>query len=301
MSRKGVLFSFIILAFLGAAININAGWLYFFVSALMGFTIVAFIYHYIYLRLLHIRLITGKSHIDTATGLYFTLYSDKYIAPYKLIIHINNKKHVVSPDIDEAGGVKYRVELSTRGKYHVDNAKIELYDTTGVILLKKNLDISEDIYVYPQVAESDIVVYPVVYQGMIREGKLSSTNTGVLFSYIRDYHKGDNIRSINWRDYAKTGNLTTKLMESESGSQTLVVNVGAVEEENIVKGLSLLQGIITRNNIQKVVCIDENNETGFNYPTPEWYEYLATVKPVKSYNALADIYIEDDREVIRLL
>lgn len=300
MSRKGLLFAFIILAFLGAAININAGWLYFFDSALIGFITVAFIYHLITVRSLKLRILINNLHVDTGSDIVFTAYSESRIAPDKLIFYTNNKKHTLHPELNAGGFYEYRLNIPLRGKYDFDKASVSLFDTTGLITLKKKVEIDEAVYVYPQSTEYDDAVQPLVYQGRILEGRAVAANTGVMFSYIREYNKGDTIRAINWRDYAKTGTLTTKLMESEVGSQTLVVNIAAIQESNISKGLSTLQGMVATGNIHRVLFLVGDSEVLLDVGTPEWYEYLATVRPQISAHALADVYIEDSSEVVRV-
>lgn len=300
MSRKGLLFAFIILAFLGAAININAGWLYFLDSALIAFIAVAFITHFIAVRSIRLDILLAATHVDTASDIVLTLYSDKDIAPYKLIFHVDKQKHVLHPALNERGLYEYRLNIPSRGKYDLISPVVELFDSTGLIILKKKLTIKESVYVYPKLSEYNGTVQPMVYQGMIREGRVNATGNGIMFSYIREYNKGDSVRSINWRDYAKTGLLSTKLMENEVGSQTLVACITATQENNISKGLSVLQGIAGTGIIHRVMFIVDDAQVLLAIDTPEWYEYLATVRPQTGLHALADVYIEDSSEVVRV-
>lgn len=300
MSRKGLLFAFIILAFLGAAININAGWLYFLDSALIAFTTVAFITHFIAVRSLKLELLVANTHVDTASDVVFTLYPDREIAPYKLIFHIDKQKHILHPELNSRGLYEYKLNIPSRGKYDIIAPVIELFDSTGLIILKKKLAVRESVYVYPKLSEYNDTIRPMVYQGMIQEGRVSATGTGIMFSYIREYNKGDTVRTINWRDYAKTGALSTKLMENEVGSQTLVACITATQEDNITKGLAALQGIIETGIIYRVMFLVDDTQTLLAVGTPEWYEYLATVRPQSGLHALADVYIEDSSEVVRV-
>ena len=300
MSRKGLLFAFIILAFLGAAININAGWLYFLDSALIAFVVVAFLTHFVAVRSLKLDLLVASTHVDTASDIVLTLYSDREIAPYKLIFHIEKQKHTLHPVLNERGLYEYRLNIPVRGKYDLISPVVELFDSTGLIILRKKLIIKDSIYVYPQPGEYNGTVQPMVYQGMIREGRVNATGNGIMFSYIREYNKGDSVRSINWRDYAKTGLLSTKLMENEVGSQTLVACITATQEDNISKGLSVLQGMVGTGIIHRVMFLVDDTQVLLALGTPEWYEYMATVRPQSGLHAMADVYIEDSSEVVRV-
>lgn len=300
MSRKGLLFVFIILAFLGAAININAGWLYFLDSALIAFVAVAFLTHFVTLRSLKLELLVANTHVDTASDMVFTLYPDREIAPYKLIFHIDKQKHILLPELNSRGLYEYKLNIPVRGKYDFIAPVVELFDSTGLIILRKKLIIKESIYVYPKPGEYNETIQPMVYQGMIREGRVNATGNGIMFSYIREYNKGDSVRSINWRDYAKTGLLSTKLMENEVGSQTLVTNITATQEDNISKGLSVLQGMVGTGIIHRVMFLVDDKQVLLAIGTPEWYEYMATVRPQSGLHALADVYIEDSSEVVRV-
>ena len=300
MSRKGLLFAFIILAFLGAAININAGWLYFLDSALIAFVVVAFLTHFVAVRNLKLDILISSTHVDTGSDIVFTLYADREIAPYKLIFHIDKQKHTLLPELNSRGLYEYRLNIPSRGKYDIIAPVIELFDSTGLIILKKKLALKDSIYVYPKLSEYNETIQPMVYQGMIREGRVNATGNGIMFSYIREYNKGDTIRTINWRDYAKTGLLSTKLMENEVGSQTLVACITATQEDNISKGLSVVQGIVGTGIIHRVMFLVDDAQVLLAVGTPEWYEYLATVRPQSGLHALADVYIEDSGEVVRV-
>lgn len=109
-----------------------------------------------------------------------------------------------------------KAQFDERGIYKNKIIEIEIKDPFNIFTLRKTKILSQ------------ITVYPILYE-KIRLVNLSKNkaNLGLLKSYdidnIRKYNLGDDIRNINWKIFAKTGDMYVVENKNENYVSTVII------------------------------------------------------------------------------
>ncbi len=115
----------------------------------------------------------------------------------------------------ETAEISYTVHAA-RGRHEFSNAQLEIWSRAGTGPIVETAAASAHLLVVPEWQRlKKIEIRPRrtrVYSGVIRA---DMGGTGIDFFGSRAYVRGDNIRRINWRAYARTGKLIITEYEQE--------------------------------------------------------------------------------------
>ncbi len=222
---KAYLIFFIALAFLGAAINIQAGWLYILVSVLLGFLLISWVetWH-------------SVSPLEISLYLPDLLEAGKE-SPYTLSVKGKNISKKGSVEIIFSSPFEAKkltrffqflpVEQATfhgsvtplrRGAFSISRVDCYFLGSMGLFRWKKKISLTKPrkILVHPPLypvsrtlfAESETLLWNVGTQPRAGEGS-------DLFYGIREYGPRDTLQRIHWKSLARTGKVMVKQFQPE--------------------------------------------------------------------------------------
>ena len=116
----------------------------------------------------------------------------------------------------------FNIPSITRGKYQVIKIKISttgLHNLFKVWIYKKSTDL---FYIYPDVLES-----PILFESLNNH---SIDQSSLDFSHFQKYQEQMPARLIDWKTFARTGKLYTKVYQLENNS-IVKVNINSVDGE----------------------------------------------------------------------
>ena len=104
--------------------------------------------------------------------------------------------------------IKYRVRCPLRGHYTIGPISVRYRNSFNLYVNESQIEDRTDVTVFPQVREIEEALLrsdvPKMYTGATT---LKTPGQGMEFYSLREYLPGDAFRSINWKAYAKTGDL----------------------------------------------------------------------------------------------
>jgi uncharacterized protein (DUF58 family) len=126
----------------------------------------------------------------------------------------------------ESGGrttLKYTIECPLRGHYSIGPMRIRRRDFFNLYFEEETLETTSYFSVYPRVPEME--KFPVRSQqtSYLETMPLARTGLGYEFFCIRDYIKGDPLKRINWKVYARRRDLMVNEYEMENLNDALII------------------------------------------------------------------------------
>lgn len=108
----------------------------------------------------------------------------------------------------QSARIKYRVRCPLRGHYTLGPVSVRYRNVFNLFANESKVQDRTDITVFPQVREIEEALLrsdvPKMYTGATT---LKTPGPGMEFYSLREYLPGDAFRSINWKAYARTGEL----------------------------------------------------------------------------------------------
>jgi len=104
--------------------------------------------------------------------------------------------------------IRYTVRCPLRGHYTIGPTSIRYRNTFNLFVSETSVGDRSDITVFPQVRDVEEALIrsdvPKMYTGATT---LKTPSQGMEFYALREYFPGDSFRSINWKAFARTGEL----------------------------------------------------------------------------------------------
>ena len=104
--------------------------------------------------------------------------------------------------------IRYTVRCPLRGHYTIGPTSIRYRNTFNLFVSETSVGDRSDITVFPQVRDVEEALIrsdvPKMYTGATT---LKTPGQGMEFYALREYFPGDSLRSINWKAFARTGEL----------------------------------------------------------------------------------------------
>ena len=104
--------------------------------------------------------------------------------------------------------IRYSVRCPLRGHYTIGPTSIRYRNTFNLFVSETSVGDRSDITVFPQVRDVEEALIrsdvPKMYTGATT---LKTPGQGMEFYALREYFPGDSFRSINWKAFARTGEL----------------------------------------------------------------------------------------------
>jgi len=138
----------------------------------------------------------------------------------------------------------YKFKCHLRGHYTIGPVNLRSRPLFGMFYSETTIDVLSPITVLPRIDDlSGITIkskYPKIFPGALATRQIGS---GTEFYSIREYVRGDELRKINWKAYARTGKKMVNEYDRENVSDIMIVldsreseGVGTVLENPLTHG-----------------------------------------------------------------
>jgi uncharacterized protein (DUF58 family) len=125
---------------------------------------------------------------------------------------------------NESLRMRYRVKAPIRGIYEFGPVTLRAQDVFNVFYKELELDLVDNVTVFPIVYDiKDLPIRsrtPKLFPGA---SKVKQPGPGTEFFLIRTYVPGDPFKNINWKAYARTGELLVNEKEREAVSDIVIM------------------------------------------------------------------------------
>lgn len=112
---------------------------------------------------------------------------------------------------------------SHRGYYRLDQADLVINDIFMSVFLAKHIPLSEELFVYPKLLEDQEIELPFkTMLGTILTRRYYNEDP-FEFASIREYQTYDNMKDINWKASAKTGDLKVNVHDYTASQQVSIL------------------------------------------------------------------------------
>lgn len=160
--------------------------------------------------------------------------------------------------------VHYKLRPVKRGVYNFGN--ILLYVTTPVGLVSRRIKCAEpmDIAVYPSYIMLHQYEIMAIHNNLTELGikKIRRIGHNTEFEYIKEYIKGDDYRTINWKASARRHYPMVNIYQDERSQQIYnIIDKGRIMQ-NAFRGMTLLDYAINASLVLSFVAIRKEDKAG---------------------------------------
>lgn len=207
----------------------------------------------------------------------------------------------------EQKNITYRLRPVERGQY--DFGRIILYVRSQLGLLKRryNIDAEETVPVYPSYLQMRkyALLSQTTIQGEQGNRRMRKLGHSMEFEQIKEYVRGDDIRSVNWKATARKASLMVNSYTDERSQQVYCV----IDKGRLMKmpfgGLTLLDYAINSTLVLANVCLQKQDRVGvITFANKMGSVLAADRKPIQRENILQLLYnqetafLESDYEML---
>lgn len=208
---------------------------------------------------------------------------------------------------NEQKSIVYNVRPVERGEYHF--GRLILYIRSRLGLLKRRYDIEAEqmVPVYPSFMQ--MRKYELLSQTTIQtehgNKRMRKIGHSMEFEQIKEYVRGDDIRTINWKATARKGSLMVNNYTDEKSQQVYCI----IDKGRLMKmpfnGLTLLDYAVNSTLVLANVCLQKQDRVGVMTFANKMGSLLAADrKPIQRENVLQLLYnqqtgfLESDYEML---
>lgn len=196
----------------------------------------------------------------------------------------------------EQKNIIYKLRPVTRGEYHF--GRIILYISSLLQLVKRrhNIEAAEMIPVYPSFLQ--MRKYELLSQTTIQteygNKRMRKIGHSMEFEQIKEYVRGDDVRSVNWKATARKGSLMVNNYTDEKSQQVYCI----IDKGRLMKmpfgGLTLLDYAINSTLVLTGVCLQKQDKVGMMSFSNKMGSLLAADrKPIQRENILQLLYNQE--------
>jgi uncharacterized protein (DUF58 family) len=196
----------------------------------------------------------------------------------------------------EQKSIVYNLRPVTRGQYEFGRIIIYIRSLLGLVKRRHNLEAAAVIPVYPsflQMRKYELLSQTTIQteQGNKRMRKIGHS---MEFEQIKEYVRGDDIRSVNWKATARKGSLMVNNYTDERSQQVYCI----IDKGRLMKmpfgGLTLLDYAINSTLVLANVCLQKQDRVGLMTFSNKMGSLLAADrKPIQRENILQLLYNQD--------
>jgi uncharacterized protein (DUF58 family) len=203
----------------------------------------------------------------------------------------------------------YNIRPITRGEYSFGRIIIYVKTLLGLVKARHNIDAKVDVYVYPSFMQ--MRKYELVSQTTIKNEfgnkRMRKLGHSMEFEQIKEYVRGDDRRTINWKATARKGTLMVNNFTDEKSQQVYcVIDKGRLMKMPF-KGLTLLDYAINSTLVLSNVCLQKQDRIGvMTFSNKVGSLVAADRKPIQREHILRLLYnqrtafLESDYEMLYL-
>ncbi len=192
--------------------------------------------------------------------------------------------------------ISYKLRPVTRGEYHFGPIIIYVSSMLGLLKRRHDIDAAETIAVYPsylQMRKYELLSQTTIQteQGNKRMRKIGHS---MEFEQIKEYVRGDDMRSVNWKATARKGALMTNNYTDERSQQVYCI----IDKGRLMKmpfgGLTLLDYAINSTLVLANVCLQKQDRVGLMTFANKMGSLLAADrKPIQREHILQLLYNQE--------
>ena len=207
----------------------------------------------------------------------------------------------------EQKNIVYNLRPVERGEYHFGRLIVYTKSFLGLLKRRDNIEAAEMVPVYPSFMQ--MRRYELLSQTTIQtehgNKRMRKIGHSMEFEQIKEYVRGDDIRTINWKATARKDSLMVNSFTDEKSQQVYcVIDKGRLMKMPF-KGLTLLDYAVNSTLVLTNVCLQKQDRVGVLTFSNKMGSLLAADrKPIQRENVLQLLYnqqttfLESDYEML---
>jgi len=208
---------------------------------------------------------------------------------------------------NEQKNIVYNIRPVERGEYHFGRIIVYVQSLLGLVKRRHNIDAEEMVPVYPSFMQ--MRKYELLSQTTIQtehgNKRMRKIGHSMEFEQIKEYVRGDDIRTINWKATARKHSLMVNSFTDEKSQQVYCV----IDKGRLMKmpfgGLTLLDYAVNSTLVLANVCLQKQDRIGvLTFSNKMGSMLAADRKPIQRENVLQVLYnqqtafLESDYEML---
>lgn len=167
-------------------------------------------------------------------------------------------------EADEAKTYTYQLRPTIRGEYTFFNVNVFIHSILGLVERRMKNRLEQKILVYPSIMQMNRFSLMAVARISTMRGvkKVRRVGTSYEFAQIRNYVKGDDYRSINWKATSRRNDLMINQFEDERSQQIFSVIDKGRSMQMPFNGMSLLDYAINTSLVISSVALQKHDKAG---------------------------------------
>ncbi len=196
----------------------------------------------------------------------------------------------------EQKNILYKLRPVERGEYDFGRIILYVKSLLGLLKHRHNIEAGQIVPVYPSFFQ--MRKYELLSQTSIQtehgNKRMRKIGHSMEFEQIKEYVRGDDIRSVNWKATARKGSLMVNNYTDEKSQQVYCV----IDKGRLMKmpfgGLTLLDYAINSTLVLANVCLQKQDRIGLMTFSNKMGSLLAADrKPIQRENILQLLYKQD--------
>ncbi|MGG6545055.1 UNVERIFIED_CONTAM: DUF58 domain-containing protein [Prevotella sp. 15_C9] len=158
----------------------------------------------------------------------------------------------------------YRLRPVRRGVYDFGNMHIFVRTMLGLLERRYTANVSKEVKVYPSFLMLNRYELAAMSENLMEMGikRIRRVGNATEFEQIKDYVKGDDYRTINWKSTARCRTLMVNVYQDERSQQVYsVIDKGRVMQQAF-NGMTLLDYSINASLVLSYVAIHREDKAG---------------------------------------
>ncbi|MGG9962406.1 DUF58 domain-containing protein [Ferruginibacter sp. SUN106] len=197
---------------------------------------------------------------------------------------------------NEQKNIIYKLRPVNRGEYNFGNIILYVQSQLGLIMRRHDMDATVTVPVYPSFLQ--LRKYELLSQTTIQtehgNKRMRKIGHSMEFEQIKEYVRGDDIRTINWKATARKGSIMVNNYTDEKSQQVYCI----IDKGRLMKmpfnELTLLDYAINSTLVLSNVCLQKQDRVGvLTFSNKMGSLIAADKKPVQRENILQLLYNQD--------
>jgi len=197
---------------------------------------------------------------------------------------------------NEQKNIIYKLRPVDRGEYNFGNIILYVQSQLGLLMRRHDIDAAVMVPVYPSFLQ--LRKYELLSQTTIQtehgNKRMRKIGHSMEFEQIKEYVRGDDIRTINWKATARKGGLMVNNYTDENSQQVYCI----IDKGRLMKmpfnELTLLDYAINSSLVLSNVCLQKQDRVGVMTFSNRMGSLLAAErKPIQKENILQLLYNQD--------
>ncbi|BDS14619.1 DUF58 domain-containing protein [Aureispira anguillae] len=159
---------------------------------------------------------------------------------------------------------QYKLRPTIRGEYTFHNVNLYLHTTLSILERRIKHRITQKILVYPSIMQMNRFSLMAIARISTMRGvkKVRRLGASYEFAQIRNYVKGDDYRSINWKATSRRNDLMINQFEDERSQQIFSVIDKGRSMQMPFNGMSLLDYAVNTSLVISSVALQKHDKAG---------------------------------------